>query len=414
LLCAPLVYAERYLDLSQSTNGQERLRLTTSDFEVKINTNSNNLIIKSILDKTSIEWVRIKNVLLIPKARIKIKVSKTNKKLHLTYKDQIYNFQQSTKSMFAVITISLFEKGKVFINDGKEDIANIQIIPKAKKRKILVDFSCSRNDIKVDGLENELFTIGCHTKPVGKFGKEKPMLEILWMSPELKIKNSSLVPYNAAFLNKLPVKVNVVNIYTGKEKVITISVKIPKRLHRLFTAYGLGPYSFNTKTVDKEDKVLSKSEPLAPALFFYINYKISDTTSIRGFDAAVFKESKFNNAGIYLGNDFGFSFDNKLYFSTLLGVQYLYFKFDEKNPEVSQPIFPQGIEVMYRHAFDIPNYIISGGIFLSPSDNFDYKNVWVRWGKNYFWELNFIEWGQDEFKASMWGLSIGFPFKGFL
>jgi hypothetical protein len=406
--------AERYLDLSNSSLGQDRVKLSSKDFKVEIVHNDSTVEIKSIIDKTSFEWVRIKNVLLVPKARVKIKVKRSEKHLHLTYKDQIYNFQQSSKSLFAEITISLYEKEPIYIVSESGEVAHIKFIPKPKKRKPLIDFSCSRNNLKIEGLENEHFTIGCHTTPVGKYGSEKPMLEIIWISPDLKVKNSNLVPYNAAFLNKLPIKVNVVNIHTGKEKIITIKAKIPKRLHRLFTAYGLGPYSFNTKTLDKEGNELVKSEPLAPALFFYINYKISETTSIRGFDAAVFKDSKFNNAGIYLGNDFGFSFDNKLYFSTLLGVQYLYFKFDELNPEVSEPIFPQGIEFMYRHAFDIPNYIISGGVFLSPSDSVDYKNIWVRWGKNYFWELNLIEWGQDEFKASMWGLSVGFPFKGFL
>ena len=57
---------------------------------------------------------------------------------------------------------------------------------------------------------------------------------------------------------------------------------------------------------------------------------------------------------------------------------------------------------------------ISKKIFLIEVFFIEYRNVWVRWGKNYFWELNLIEWGQDDFKASMWGLSVGFPFKGFL
>ena len=59
------------------------------------------------------------------------------------------------------------------------------------------------------------------------------------------------------------------------------------------------------------------------------------------------------------------------------------------------------------------NYIRGRKVFLSPSNDLDYKNIWIRWGKSYFWELNLIEWGQDNFKASMWGLSVGFPLKGF-
>ena len=169
-----------------------------------------------------------------------------------------------------------------------------------------------------------------------------------------------------------------------------------------------------TKTLDENQKVIDDKNNIAPALFFYLNYKISETNSIRGFDAAIFKESTFNNAGLYLGSDFGHSLDNKLHFTTLLGVQYLHFQFDKDSSAISEPIFPQGIEFMYRHAFDIPNYIIAGGVFLSTSETIDYENIWIRWGKNYFWELNLISWGKDNFEATTWGLSIGFPFKGFL
>ena len=240
------------------------------------------------------------------------------------------------------------------------------------------------------------------------------MLEITWISPELKVLNAQAPPYYAAFLNNLPVKVEVQNIKTKEFKTIEISAKIPKRLHRLFTAYGFGPYSLHTKILEKEEIITEKKVDVAPALFLYANYKISETNSIRGFNAAIFQESVFDNAGMYLGSDFGFSLDNRFYMTTLLGVQYLYFQFDKESPQISEAIFPQGLEFMYRHAFDIPNYIISGGFFVSTSETIDYENIWLRWGKNYFWELNLISWANDEFEATTWGLSVGFPFKGFL
>jgi hypothetical protein len=409
-----LANADEFLNLTQAPLAQERIKIKASDFNIQIK-NNKTLKIQTLLDKTSIEWVRVKETLLVPRARLKIRIKNPKNLLYIQYKDQIHNFQKSKNYIYAELNISLFENQQIKILSKSNELAQIIVLPKKRKKsRVLVDYSCSRNGINIKGLSGEHFSIGCHTKPVGKFGEERPMLEINWISPELQIVGTKLVPYHAAFLNKFPIKVKVLNIVTNKEKTITITAKIPKRLHRLFTAYGFGPYAFDTKTKNEQGDRVEKSEPMAPALFFYLNYKMSDTTSIRGFDAAVFKESKFNNAGAYFGNDFGFSFDKKLYFTSLIGVQYLYFQFDSDSTIISQPIFPQGLEFMYRHAFDIPNYIISGGVFLSPSDNIEYRNVWVRWGKNYFWELNLIEWGQDDFKASMWGLSVGFPFKGFL
>ena len=403
------------LNLSTSPQGEARIRFDGKDINVQLD-NQSTYKIDAIIDGSSIEWVRYDSVLLIPRVRLKLRVANPSAKLVINYKEQSFNFQQSKKYGYAELFYSLFEREDVSIYDGNKRIATVRIkFYSHDKNKAVIDYTCSRNSIEVTGLEDEHFSIGCHTRRIGNYGKEKPMLEVKWISPELEIVGSKSVPYNAAFLNRFPIKVKVRNVYTDQFRELTIKAKIPKRLHRLFTAYGFGPYTLNTKTLDSnEEEIEKKDVQIAPALFFYLNYKISETTSVRGFDAAIFQESRFNNAGIYLGSDFGYSLDNKLYFTTLLGVQYLYFKFDDDAAEISEPIFPQGIEFMYRHAFDIPNYIISGGIFLSTSESIDYENVWIRWGKSYFWELNLITWGKDDFEARTWGLSVGFPFKGFL
>lgn len=405
------------IDIVNSPIGESRIKFKNNDWKVDVTpmkADAKDIITK--LDRYSFEWVRVNEKLLVPRARVKIKIKKPTEKLFLSYKDKIINFQGTQKSADTELFVSLYEKNSIDIYYNGEKYAVLKVLPQpAKTSKLLIDYTCSRNEIKVSGLSNEHFSIGCSTRRIGRFGKEKPMLEVMWVSPELKVLNNEEVPIHAVFLNKKPVQIEVQNIISGEKKTISISARIPKRLHRMFTGIGFGPYAFNTEITDTEgsDK-LSKSEPMAPALFFYLNYKISETTSVRGFDAAVFKESTFNNAGVYVGNDFGFSFDNKLYFTTLIGMQYLYFKYDEDSPEVSEAIFPQGIELMYRHAFDIPNYIISGGIFLSTTDSIEYENAWIRWGKSYFWELNLISWGRDEFEVKTWGLSVGFPFKGFL
>lgn len=403
------------IDLKNSPLGEGRIPFSKKDVKINIKT-FGNVNIKAIIDRSSFEWVRYDKILLVPRVRLKIKVASSNPAYYLSYKRKTISFQQSSKNSYSELFYSLYETEKVKIFKSTKQVGEIHITftPRQTPR-VVIDYTCSRNGIVITGLKNEHFSIGCHTRRIGQFGKEKPMLEILWVSPELKIVGENYVPYQAAFTHKRPIHIKVKNIITGEYKTLKISARIPKRLHRLFTAYGYGPYALHTKLTDSETQTTGQIHTgIAPALFFYLNYKISETTSIRGFDAAIFQESIFNNAGLYLGSDFGFSLDNKLYFTTLLGVQYLYFKFDEDSTEVSEPIFPQGLEFMYRHAFDIPNYIISGGIFLSTDREIEYENVWVRWGKNYFWELNLISWGKDNFEAKTWGLSVGFPFKGFL
>ncbi len=414
LFISSYAFSENYIDTEHLPVAESRLPLKASDFNIEIE-NPGKLKINAEIDEQSIGWVRYEDILLLPTARLKISAEKLAANSFIQYKDRAVNFQHTEADSHTEINVSLFESHTLQIRSEKTILAKIKInFVKTDKPKLLIDYTCSRNDIKIDGLENEYLSIGCRTKRIGKFGSEKPLLEIIWLSPDLRIKNSDSIPYHAAILNEHPVKANVVSTATGKSKLISIQASIPKRLHRLFTAYGFGPYAFETKLEAESGTVSTKSEPIATSLMLYINYKISETVSIRGFDAAVFKESVFNNAGLYLGSDFGFSFDNKLYFSTLIGVQYLYFQFDKDSKVFNEPIYPQGIEFMYRHAFGEPNYIISGGIFLSPSDSVDYKNIWIRWGKGYFWELNLISWGKDEFSTTTYGLSLGIPFRGFL
>lgn len=402
-----------YLNLDFLPLAEKRLKIKNKDIAIITKGEARSSIIATV-DDDSVHWVRFEKTLLLPKARLKLAISKSKyKHLSLHYKNKNIHFEKHQGHYSTELYISLFEFEKVSVRNKGQEIANITVKVKNKKSH-LIDYTCSRNNIRIENANSEILSVGCETKRIGKFGKEKPLLIVKWISPNLTQVGSNKNYGEAVFTHRANVNISAQNINTGKKKVIKIKSSIPKRLHRLFTAYGYGPYALETESKKEGEETMSHTAPIAPALFFYLNYKISETNSIRGFNAAVFETSGFNNAGAYLGSDFGFALDNKLYFTTLLGVQHLFFKFNDETSEVSEFIFPQGIEFMYRHAFDIPNYIISGGAFLSPSENFDYQNIWIRWGKNYFWELNYIFWSNNELSAKMWGLSVGFPFKGFL
>ena len=71
-------------------------------------------------------------------------------------------------------------------------------------------------------------------------------------------------------------------------------------------------------------------------------------------------------------------------------------------------IYPQGFEILYKHAF-IENYNLAYGMFLSTNSE-KYTNAWFRYGKKNFLELNYITWGHEQSQIKMWGLSVGIPF----
>lgn len=408
-LFCKVLSATEVLELANSPEGRVIKEYTSSDFIIH---NTNSQSISGEFLPNSFKWIRVNGVLLTPMARMQILVNQPSETLKLIYKNKVYYFQQTSNRARAEIEISLFEGEPIKILKSNKPLDEISWTRKSNKSEIYIDDTCSRNSIEIRGITTEAISLGCRIKKVGMVGFEKPTLEVTWISPELNTKSYFPLQF-AHFTDDSPVKFTAINDRTKAMKSIEIRARVPKRIHRLFTAAGIGPYVLETK-LGMGDKTEDKFAPLAPALFLYANYQLSENQSIRGFNAAVFNESVFDNAGIYLGSDFGFSFDNRLYFTTLIGVQYLYFKFDQEADVISEPIFPQGLEFMYRHAFDIPNYIVSGGFFLSTSSDVEYQNAWIRWGQKYFWELNYIGWGKDNFSAKMWGISLGFPLKGFL
>jgi len=194
----------------------------------------------------------------------------------------------------------------------------------------------------------------------------------------------------------------------GVKKEITISAKIPQRLYLLKTALGLGPYTFAATQDD-----LSHSPKLSWSAMLYGNYYLNDKNSIRFFDAIVKENSTFNNLGFYFAYEGADGFDHRLSFVPLLGLQLLTYKYNSDSVLINKAIFPQGFELVYRHAFGMRNYHLVYGMFLSTSSSVDYKNLWLRFGKRVFGELNYINWAEDGSKATMMGVSVGFPFMNF-
>jgi hypothetical protein len=419
LLLTPLVQAaeKEPIAFGRVTIGESRLPLNTKDFKVNLDLKEK-IQAKVILKKKSIEWIRIEEVLLTPRGRVALYFKGNAQDFNIQYRGQSILMQQQKKYAHTEFYVSLFQHDPIKIFKQGKYVGKITFSAKKQKKNEkahLIDYSCSRNNIKITGLDGEFISLGCRTHRIGAFGSEKPMMEILWTSANFRLLDGSEPPYIAVFLDNHPTKLKVKN-HLGQIREIQISARIPKRLHRLNTAYGFGPYAFHTSFTEDlnnpEDKLEYKVD-MAPAIMLYFNLKLSAMNSIRGFDAAVWQKSVFNNAGVYFASDIANILDNKLTITTLLGMQHLYFQFDDDYEAISEPIFPQGIEFLYKHAFGITNYIVSGGAFLSPSETVDYQNIWIRWGKNYFWELNYIYWGKDQFNAAMYGLSIGLPLKGF-
>lgn len=390
--------------------GQPRIPVDLKDFNVSL-INTKLLKYKTGLIKDSVQWIRSKNNLLIPRARLGVIIQgNPESNIYFQYQNQPFIPEKRGKLLYIELLVHLFSPETISIFDGNEKIGSIHITSKEiKKNKNTkqIDYSCAKYNLQLKGLEDEYISVGCHLERKGIWGNETPRLEVTWATPNFYLPNSSVPPYLSILNGPHPSEVTLEN-NKGEKRKISISAKLPKKLNRIKTAYGLGPYIFKSSF---ENEITPST--ISPGFFLYGKLEINDSTSIRGFNALVYNGTIFNNFGFYFAYDLARALDDKILIVPLLGIQGLTFIYNKQDQGYTQIIYPQGFELVFQHFLGIENYTVVYGMFLSTETKVDYQNIWLRWGKGMFWELNYINWAHNQRKAEMYGLSIGLPLLSF-
>ncbi len=161
VLLSHLSFADNFIDTNELPVGENRQNITKNDIKIII-PNAKEYGIRARIDESSIIWNRFNEILLIPRARLKIRVKKLPPASFISYKNRTINFQHSKKYSFAELNVSLYEKHPILIKGADIEYSAIKLKLKPdKKPRILIDYTCSRNNITVEGLKDEHFTIGC-------------------------------------------------------------------------------------------------------------------------------------------------------------------------------------------------------------------------------------------------------------
>jgi len=393
--------------------GENRVSIDSKNIDLVIS--ARGIKVSAEVIKHSFEWVRFNKVLLLPRARVKIVIDSNDQEMYLKYQDQIILPQYSSnKLFFSEFYISIFQPDEILIFVNNQNVGKISIVSKQSqvsdaKKNHMIDYSCAPYHLQIEGLDNEYISVGCILHKIGRFKREAGMLEIYWTSANYILDDHSLPPYIATMVSNHPVKFKVTG-KKGDKRIVTMRASVPKKLHRLNFAMGLGPYYYETNHDFETEKA-----GWAPSAMIYSKYAITQGSSLRFFDAFVWKDGYFNNSGMYFAYDLAMAFDNRFIVIPLLGFQGLSVKYSKDVKSYHKIIYPQGLELVYLHPFGKKNYSFVMGLFTNASVVEDhYKNFWVRYGKKIFWELNYISWKKEEKKASMWGLSVGFPLMQFL
>lgn len=393
------VFAQAF-SIGQFSIGQAAVDLDLNDFNIV----KNHSDIEAHFIADSIQWLRPENNLLTPRILLSINVPKKYNPVYFKIAGQVIFATQ--------VYINLFNPESIQIFQGDQILDTIQISANSVARSKLkqwIDYTCLPYNVVITGVDQQYSSTGCKLHRVGSFGRETPRLEVAFSSPNLTTLAGDHPPFLFNLQDNTATETQLINNSTKEKVNVSVSAKLPARLNRLKLAGGLGPYFF-TSTYNLE----TKGPDTAPSYMLYGKFELSETSSIKAFDALVYNnKSLFNNSGLYFSYDLAQVMDGQVVLGALIGFQGLHYRFDSGYPSEFEVIYPQGFELTYNHAFGIQNYYLSYGMFLSTTEEV-YRNIWLRYGSQAFYELNYITWGSDIAEIEMWGVSIGFPlFKAF-
>lgn len=406
-LYSACVFAQAF-SIGQFSIGEAAVDLDVNDFNIE----KSHSDIEASFNADSIQWLRPENNLLTPRVLLNISVPKKYQPVYFKIAGQVVFPASSDTSLSTQLYVNLFNPETIQIFQGDKILDIIHISAKSVARSKLkqwIDYTCLPYNVTITGIEQQYSSTGCKLHRVGFFGRETPRLEVAFSSPNLSTLADDHPPFIFNLSDNSAAETVLINKSTKEKVNVSVSAKLPERLHRLKVAGGLGPYFF-TSTYNLE----TKGPDAAPSYMLYAKYELSETSSFKAFDALVYNnKSLFNNSGLYFSYDLAQVLDGQVVLGALLGFQGLHYRFDSGYPNEFEVIYPQGFEVTYNHAFGIQNHYLSYGMFLSTTEEV-YRNIWLRYGSQVFYELNYITWASDIAEIEMWGLSVGFPlFKAF-
>jgi hypothetical protein len=316
------------------------------------------------------QWVRLNEVLLMPRAKLKIDLVGTSQDFHLRYLNRSFLFQQKGDRVYAEVWVSLFrpEPIEIFQRGKMFEVINVETTKKnAQASTTLIDYSCAPWHLELSGLENDYVSVGCKMHRSGKIGSEVPQLEIYWTSSSYRLLDLSSPPYVALVTTSEPISFTVTN-HQQELKIVTITTKLPHRMPRLRLGFGLGPHQFNSKAEERPER-----REFTGSYFLYGNLYLAEGISLRAFNAYTKTSAMFNNAGLYYATDIAQLLDKRLTVTTLLGAQILTYD-TVRDQRYNEAIYPQGGEFIWHHPFGLKNYRLTGGLFVDLSQAYSYQN----------------------------------------
>lgn len=396
---------------------------SVSDFEVMWRGGSpaqESLGVSAELVPGSLEWVRVAELLVVPRARLRVRVSPQQGGV-VEYAGATYPISGGTAEISVALIESEENEFRVRFGGPRERgsgplIGGVKYRaaghgPKSRSQ-VLIDPSCSRYSLTTmeSALsETEWAYFGCRLIYDRSSEAMSSILEVrvLWSGTQRLAMNGVELTGagSSVWTLRLRSQPGRVELRSDSGKA-DLSYRVADRARLGFVGLGLGPYLY---AVDTPGLVV---DTVAPVLTLYGSYLLNETTRVVVFDAISIHRHFFTDFGLYLNYESARLFDRRLSLNFLLGGHALIFR--APGGTYTRLGLPQGVELIYRDAFRRSHNLGLGAFVFPEIAGKAYYNTWIRWGSPaLFGEFNYIAWreelGSDRIFSRSVGLTLGFP-----
>lgn len=374
------------------------------------------------LGEESIEWVRVVDAMVLPRARLILKARGFEGGVVTNAGFSQAFVRNAEGALGAEMPLALFSGDLnaievAMLRDQSEVRGRLRVRFRPKKEnrgRILIDSTCSPHSVRVKTgtiPDDSWMYVGCRMVYVEGERHPAGSLEMLvfWDGVGQEIAFDGVrIASSSVSLWPLRLRHAPGLVRLGEAE---LAYSLPERVRMAAVGLGIGPYQYtfrgNGQSVDT----------IAPVATIYGSYFINERMRIALFNAIAVHEKYFSDMGLYLVIEQIRAIDERFSLNLLLGVHALAFRF--RNNTFFRPSAPQGAEAIFRD-FLVRSHNLGVGAFIHPVI-FDraYYNIWIRWGKpSFFGEFNYILWREGVQGSALYnrsvGLSVGFPIARFL
>lgn len=383
----------------------------------------------------SIQWVRTQDVLVLPRARVRIRIP--GKAFgNARHRGATQSFEQKDGASEIEMPIALLtgDPGVIELNVRRETVAHPEVKTKLALRfksslpveeRIHIDTSCSsyRFNLQKAALSPHSWAfVGCRLVYTENADRLIPSLEVFlfWDGVGQKIlidgtPTESTVPGVWHMrLRSSPGTVRFAHGVDAMKQEIEFTYRLRSELHLGSFGVGFGPYAYQYTSAGGTDNI----DDIAGVFTFYGSVFFNHYMRTVLFSVIPVHRKLFADTGIYLLIEQARILDTRLSVNFLLGGHGLLFPYSGAN--YFRFSFPQGIETVLRD-FPYRRHNLMFGAFAYPfAGERSYYNIWLRWSMGgYFGELNYIKWQEivrsgTMVGAELWGVSFGMPLFEFL